>query len=92
MYDTLAAAMLADHLNHNRRRRKAEPMADAPAEPESPWARVFAWHRRKVTTQPQPETFRAAEAVTGKADRDGTAAQSAQSLTRSAEDIPAPTG
>lgn len=45
MYDVLAAALLADHLNRSRRRRKRLP--DAPFDPETPWARVFAWHWRK---------------------------------------------
>lgn len=45
MYDVLAAALLADHLNLSRQRRKRVP--DAPADTETPWARVFAWHRRK---------------------------------------------
>lgn len=43
MYDIFATILLADHFA--RRHRSTERPAPLP-EPESPWSRVFAWHRR----------------------------------------------
>jgi len=44
MYDILAAALLADHFT--RRHHPAGRSDYDRPEPESPWSRVFAWHRR----------------------------------------------
>lgn len=45
MHDIFTAILLADHLSrsHFRDMRRPQP----PCETDSPWARVFAWHRRK---------------------------------------------
>jgi hypothetical protein len=46
MYDIFTAILLADHLSrrHFEQMRRPEPQLET----ESPWARVFAWHRRKT--------------------------------------------
>lgn len=46
MYDIFATILLADHFS--RRHRPVERPAARP-EPESPWSRVFAWHRRNTS-------------------------------------------
>ena len=45
MYDIFTTILLADHLSRRRfaEGRRREPQREI----ESPWARVFAWHRRK---------------------------------------------
>lgn len=45
MQDMLAALLLVDHFAGRTRpdNRKTEPVH----EPELPWSRVFAWHRRR---------------------------------------------
>ena len=48
MYDLLAAAMLADHVS--RRHHPAGRVEKERFEPESPWRRIFAWHRRNRRT------------------------------------------
>jgi hypothetical protein len=44
MYDIFTAILLADHLSRRHFQERRRP--EAHPETESPWARVFAWHRR----------------------------------------------
>lgn len=44
MYDIFTAILLADHLSRRHFEQGRKP--EAPCETESPWARIFAWHRR----------------------------------------------
>jgi len=43
MYDIFATILLADHFSRRYRPVERQPVRP---EPESPWSRVFAWHRR----------------------------------------------
>lgn len=44
MFDIFTAILLADHLSH-REFNSGRGRRPLPPETESPWARVFAWHR-----------------------------------------------
>jgi hypothetical protein len=46
MQDMLAALLLVDHFSG--RYRPVERPTTRP-EPESPWTRIFAWHRRNTS-------------------------------------------
>lgn len=46
MYDIFTAILLADHLS--RRYHPEKRGLDLQPETDSPWGRVFAWHRRGI--------------------------------------------
>jgi hypothetical protein len=46
MYDIFTAILLADQLS--RRYYPEKRRLDLQPEPDSPWSRVFAWHRRNT--------------------------------------------
>jgi len=45
MYDMFTALLLVDHFSG--RTRPADRKTSQVHEPELPWSRVFAWHRRR---------------------------------------------
>jgi hypothetical protein len=46
MYDIFTAILLADQLSRSYHPEKRR--LDLQPEPDSPWSRVFAWHRRNT--------------------------------------------
>jgi hypothetical protein len=49
MYDIFTAILLAGHLSRRHFEQGRKP--EVPCETESPWARIFAWHRRGANTR-----------------------------------------
>ena len=46
MHDMLTTILLLDHFS--RRHRRVERETYTRPEPDSPWSRIFAWHRRNT--------------------------------------------